>query len=135
MFTSKSKINRILDIFSTLPYSQFKTELNRTLDEIASEKHPRDEPLRRNLPYTYGLILDQPNWRHEPKAIHVIVAVVMAECVTSVLAAHNIKSHKMTPTLRQKAHAVTEPFFMRLFREQVGNDVFEEYKAAHPEEF
>lgn len=131
--TKKQKIKRILTEISKFPIIAFKTELDRTLNDIENGNIPLDHKIVGD--FTPELILSQENWKYNPKVIHIILSLVVAECVQSALAAHKIKAHQMTPELRKMAHDVTEPHFIQLFRNQVGIDVFEEYKAANPTEF
>lgn len=131
--TKKQKIKRVLTELSNLPIAPFKNELNQTLNDIENGNIPLDHKIVGD--FTPRLIMSQDNWKYNPKVIHVIVSLVVAECVQAALTAHNIKPHQVPPELRKMAHDITEPAFLQLFRDQVGIDVFEEYKAANPKEF
>lgn len=131
--SKRKKIERIINQLAEFPVTPFKTELDRTLDDIENGNIPDDQPIVGG--FTPRLIKAQDNWRHNPKVIHIILSVVMSECIITAMAIHGIKPHQFKRDLRHMANEKTEPMFLRLFREQVGNDVFEEYKAANPNEF
>lgn len=135
LFDNKRKrIERVLtQLVTDIPFSAFKSELNRTISFIETGHYLIDQPIIGD--FTPRLIMSQDNWKFNPKVIHVLASLTMAEVIHQSVLAHNIKPKHFTRDLRRTANDMTAPIFERLFREQVGNDEFEQYKLAHPNEF
>lgn len=132
--TKRKRITRIFtQLVTVIPFSAYKKELTKTINWIENGHYPLDQPIVHE--YTPRLIMGQDNWKFNPKVIHVLVALTMAEVTVQSVLAHGIDKRHITRDMRMQANEMTAPIFERLFREQVGNAEFEEYKLANPTEF
>ena len=134
-FNKRNKIIQIIDNFPKLPLAQFKNEVNKTIEDIENGNIPPEAVVIAVTQATAGDFLSIPDWKYNARAMHYLIASVVAECVGAAMSANNITPKQFTKDLRQRANKVTQPIFERLLREQVGNDEYEAYKKAYPKEF
>ena len=134
-FNKRNKINSIIDGLGNLPYAFYKKEVVHMIADIENGNIPAGHVVIPATQATAGDFLSIPNWKYNARAMHYLIASVVAECVGASMSANRIKPKEFTKDLRQRANRVTQPIFERLLREQVGNDEYEAYKQAYPKEF
>lgn len=134
-FNKRNKINSIIDGLGNLPIAFYKREVVKTIEDIENGNIPPAAVVIEATQATAADFLSIPNWKYNARAMHYLIASVVAECVGASMSANRITAKQFTKDLRQRANQVTQPIFERLLREQVGNDEYEAYKKAYPQEF